>query len=307
MTGIRDARDTDAAGIAAVHVMSWQAAYRGLLPDDVLDGLSVDVRSEFWAATLPDAPVLVATIDGTVVGFAAVGPERLRALYVHPAHWRAGIGTRLHDAAVERLGLLGCTDATLWVLDGNDRGLAFYARCGWVDTGERQVETGPGGVPLPERRLRFTGPLRPAFVPAGFAVPTGLAHPAFRLEPLGPEHNDADLAAWAGSIPHIRATPGFTGRNWPPESGVTPEANLSDLQRHAADFAHRIGFTYTVLDPDAPDVIGCVYIYPSRGADAWVRSWVRADRADLDPALHEAVTEWVHTSWPFGTIDYAAR
>jgi hypothetical protein len=87
------------------------------------------------------------------------------------------------------------------------------------------------------------------------------------------------------------------------------EENLSDLERHADDYARRTGFTYTVLAPDRDDVIGCVYIYPSRDGrfDADVRSWVRADRAELDAALHAAVSRWLAEEWPFATVDYAAR
>ena len=109
-----------------------------------------------------------------------------------------------------------------------------------------------------------------SFVPAGFAVPGGLTAPAFRLVPLGPEHNVADHAAWSASIEHIRATPGFQGRGWPPLEGMTLEENLGDLERHARDFAARTGFTYSVLAPAADDVLGCVYIYPARdeGHDA---------------------------------------
>ena len=86
------------------------------------------------------------------------------------------------------------------------------------------------------------------------------------------------------------------------------EENLRDLQRHANDFSNRRGFTYTVLDLETDDVIGCVYIYPTKGAEgAQVQSWVRADRADLDAPLWHSVTEWLQTSWPFAHIEYAAR
>ncbi len=47
------------------------------------------------------------------------------------------------------------------------------------------------------------------FVPASFDPPVGLDHVAFRLQPLGPEHNLSDYAAWTSSIDHIRSTPGF--------------------------------------------------------------------------------------------------
>jgi hypothetical protein len=85
--------------------------------------------------------------------------------------------------------------------------------------------------------------------------------------------------------------------------------NLSDLERHARDFEQRIGFTYTVLAPDADEVIGCVYIYPARypRADADVRSWVRADVAELDVELHAAVSRWLAEDWPFAVVDYAER
>lgn len=151
------------------------------------------------------------------------------------------------------------------------------------------------------------------FVPEGFAVPDRLAADRFRLEPLGPQHNDADYAAWTSSMDHIRATPGFGGTSWPHE--MTLQQNLGDLERHARDFAERRGFTYTVLDPGTGDVIGCVYIYPARNHGAGsnaerhasVQSWVRADRAELDPALHDAVRAWLERDWPFDQIEYAAR
>ena len=143
------------------------------------------------------------------------------------------------------------------------------------------------------------------FVPAAFAVPAGLSGPGFILRPLTADDNPRDYAAWTSSVDHIHATPGFAGRPWPCEMSL--EENLGDLQGHAEDFAQRRGFTYTVIEGD--DVIGCVYVYPSEapGFDADVRSWVRADRASLDVALFQAVSQWLADAWPFSSIDYAAR
>src|SRR5215467_12370905 len=145
------------------------------------------------------------------------------------------------------------------------------------------------------------------FVPGDFAVPHELMADGFRLEPLGPQHNDADYAAWTTSIDHIRATPGFPDGSWPREMPL--QQNLRDLERHARDFAERRGFTYTVLDVGNGDVIGCVYIYPARGSRssgpdrrAAVQSWVRADHAELDVALYEAVMGWLQRDWPFEAI-----
>ncbi|HSZ44551.1 MAG TPA: N-acetyltransferase [Streptosporangiaceae bacterium] len=150
---------------------------------------------------------------------------------------------------------------------------------------------------------------RGEFVPDDFAVPLELVTGAFRLEPLGPQHNEGDYRAWMSSIEHIRSTPGFAGRSWPrPE--MTPEENLGDLRRHAEDFAERRGFTYTVLDNASGEIVGCVYIYPpgdGGSASADVRSWVRSDRADLDAQVHDAVSGWLRAAWPFPAVDYAPR
>ena len=148
------------------------------------------------------------------------------------------------------------------------------------------------------------------FVPVGFIPPTSLVTGRFRLEPLGPQHNDADHAAWTSSIDHIRATPCYPDGNWPPPNGMSLEANLADLLRHAADFAARRGFTFTVVDPvDSDIVIGCVYLYPATSADydVTVQSWVKADMADLDVPLADAVVEWLVSEWPWERVDRCGR
>ena len=89
---------------------------------------------------------------------------------------------------------------------------------------------------------------------------------------------------------------------------MTLDENRSDLERHAADFADRTGFTYTVLAPATDEVIGCVYIYPAAGGDgAVVRSWVTAGHADLDEPLYRVVSSWLSRDWPFTKVSYDAR
>ncbi len=143
------------------------------------------------------------------------------------------------------------------------------------------------------------------FVPAAFSVPNAFEGPGFRLEPLVPVHNERDHAAWMSSIDHIRSTPGFESSDWPSPMGL--EENLADLVRHAADFENRRGFTYSILDGD--EVIGCVYIYPSRAAehDAEVRSWVRESRSDMDAVIWRVLSDWIAGVWPFANPHYAPR
>jgi RimJ/RimL family protein N-acetyltransferase len=145
------------------------------------------------------------------------------------------------------------------------------------------------------------------FVPPDFAVPLRLDAPQFRLEPLGPEHNEADYKAWSSSKDHIHATPGWEESPWPRE--MTLDENRGDLERHADDFSRRAGFTYTVLEEPGGDVIGCVYIYPDSEPtyDVRVLSWVRASHADLDVPLWRAVSDWIASDWPFERVNYATR
>jgi RimJ/RimL family protein N-acetyltransferase len=145
------------------------------------------------------------------------------------------------------------------------------------------------------------------FVPRDFDVPHRLETPQFVLEPLGPEHNEQDYDAWTSSMDHIAATPGWADSRWPRE--MTLDENRADLQRHADDFRNRKGFTYTVLEPGSSDVIGCVYIYPLQDGDddARVLSWVRASHAALDVPLRRAVSDWLASEWPFGSVEYASR
>jgi ribosomal protein S18 acetylase RimI-like enzyme len=160
---IRDATIADAAGIATVRVRGWQAAYRGLLPDDGLDRLSIERDTGIWRSRLasppPDGVMVVADV-GEIVGFCAGGPDRdddslgeIYALYVHPDRWHGGIGTRLLDAASGRLAAAGFTELVLWVLATNTPARRFYASRGWVHDGAEKGDE-IFGFALHETRYR---------------------------------------------------------------------------------------------------------------------------------------------------------
>ena len=147
-----------------------------------------------------------------------------------------------------------------------------------------------------------------SFVPPDFEAPQSYAWSDFHLEPLDEQHNERDHAAWMSSIDHIRSTPGFSPDEepgWP--IAMTLEKNLEDLVRHAKDFRERKGFTYSILEGD--DVIGCIYIYPSRraGHDAEISSWVRKSSAELGTPVREELANWIDEAWPFSNPSYAGR
>jgi len=161
---IRDAVSSDAPAIAEVHVESWRAAYAGLLPQMVLDGLSIAQRTRHWRHVLgPESRdrVVVAERDGDVLGFANVGPShdadtgpttgQLGTIYLRSDAWGTGIGRQVHDAGLERLMAAGYDRAILWMLSTNARASRFYERQGWRLDGRIRVQQFGGAVVIDYR------------------------------------------------------------------------------------------------------------------------------------------------------------
>jgi GNAT superfamily N-acetyltransferase len=152
---VRVATVNDAVAVTAVHVRSWQNAYRGLLPDAYLDGLSVERRSEVWSrilseTDLPRTGTFVLHEGLDVIGFVHVAPTRdddlpastgeVTGIYITPSAWRLGGGRQLMDSAKASLKAAGFATAALWVLEANLAARAFYERQGWVPDGARKVD-----------------------------------------------------------------------------------------------------------------------------------------------------------------------
>ncbi|WP_337001827.1 MULTISPECIES: GNAT family N-acetyltransferase [unclassified Microbacterium] len=168
---IREGRIDDADEVAGVHVRSWQAAYRGLIDQAVLDGLSVEERAAGWRHFLSSTPqngsgLLVAERDGVVVGWTSFGAGRdpestddgeVYGIYADPSTWSTGAGHALLSAAEEHMTDAGRTRAYLWVLDGNDRADAFYARHGWELDGAIKIDERPQLTLREHRRAKPLG------------------------------------------------------------------------------------------------------------------------------------------------------
>lgn len=162
---IRVAVEADLAAIARIHVATWQTCYRGIMPDEFLERLSVRAREEGWGKLVTAAArsILVCEAQGEAVGFAACGPTRdsdkdpaivgeLYAIYVLPNHWGQGCGHLLEESVEQELVRSKFKEMTLWVLEANARGRCFYARKGLVVDPNASQEAAVGGVRLPQVR-----------------------------------------------------------------------------------------------------------------------------------------------------------
>lgn len=182
MVELRGAAPADAGEVVRIRIRSWQHAYAGIVPADVLDALDEQYDDQVrqlrdrWSSPAPRPyRTVVAAEGGELVGFASFGPYRLArdgsewhprvgevlAIYVHPDRTGGGAGRLLMDAAVAGLREAGMDAVRLWVLEGNTPARRFYERYGFRADGERHTfpVTRPDGstVELPE--VRYTMPL----------------------------------------------------------------------------------------------------------------------------------------------------
>src|SRR5262245_45641181 len=113
---VRNALESDATPLAEMHIASWRAAYRGSVPDPVLANLSIEKRSSMWRDQIANRDRIVVCCEeaGKVVGGLIIGTARdedvdrektaeLMVMYVHPDHWRRGIGSAIWELARPRV------------------------------------------------------------------------------------------------------------------------------------------------------------------------------------------------------------
>jgi ribosomal protein S18 acetylase RimI-like enzyme len=162
---IRAATLDDADEIARVHVQTWRETYRGLMPDAILAGLSVEQRSTMWTNVVvktAEAPCLWVTEDsGHIVGFGYIGKAHDRALGTDGeilainflAKVKRGLGTALFTHLLALLKQRGFASAGLWVLVTNESARRFYEAIEGKPGMTRSIDA--DGTPLEEISYRW--------------------------------------------------------------------------------------------------------------------------------------------------------
>ncbi len=155
---IRAAKLSDAAGIAAVHVQSWQTTYSGLLDEAYLQQLSIVQREHAWVERLREAKtehdvIVLENEQRRIVGFISGGRNRessfpaaqydgeVYALYLLAHVQGQGWGRRLLDQMLQYLYQSGYISAVVWVLNGNPA-LQFYKHTGAIPVQEKTIRIG---------------------------------------------------------------------------------------------------------------------------------------------------------------------
>jgi ribosomal protein S18 acetylase RimI-like enzyme len=158
---IREATLNDAEAMAKVRIDTWRSAYKGIVPDDYLSGLSPEQTAIRWSEVYfksrqPGVFALVAENDiKEVVGIAIAGPERdqdpgyqseIYVLYVLPAYQNQGIGRSLVTACVQQLLRQGLDTLLIWIMAENPY-RRFYETLGGRIVGKIEKQRGSKLIP----------------------------------------------------------------------------------------------------------------------------------------------------------------
>jgi GNAT superfamily N-acetyltransferase len=132
-----------------LQLASWREGFVPILPDEFElpdpEGFAPRL-SESLAA--PGVHSTLAFVGEDLAGWITYGSNRdpdagqstaeVRSLFVHPDHWRSGVGTALMNQALAELAETGYEEASLWSFDVNDRANGFYERQGFRRDGAGQ-------------------------------------------------------------------------------------------------------------------------------------------------------------------------
>ncbi|MDN6795395.1 MAG: GNAT family N-acetyltransferase [Propionibacterium sp.] len=144
---IRAPEPHEAEELAELHLLTWKETYSEDFPPAAWSEEARLQRLAMWDAICsrprPEDRFAVAERDGsTLIGFAGSGvstddpPVRERHLffiYLLKSEHGSGAAQALLDAVV------GAEPASLWVLEGNSRAVAFYERNGFALDGARHA------------------------------------------------------------------------------------------------------------------------------------------------------------------------
>ncbi len=137
----------DADAMGRIGALGWQAAYRGIVPDDVLDNITPDARAQRFRQAyqaFPEAMYWLVLSDGVEAGLINAHPcmdddardcGEIGAIYFLPEYCRQGLGSAAMAHALQALREMGFSQAVLWVLEQNSRARRFYEKQGFAADG----------------------------------------------------------------------------------------------------------------------------------------------------------------------------
>jgi len=156
---IRKATIQDLVEYTDCVIASWQSAYKGIVPDEYLNGMLADNKRQQLeknkkALTEPgDCEYYCAIYERKMIGILVINKNHIEnfwAIYLIEEFWGKGYGKEILDFAINELKCAGHKKICLWVFEDNKRARRFYEKNGFNYEGINKVVYKYGGVPLTE-------------------------------------------------------------------------------------------------------------------------------------------------------------
>lgn len=137
----------DSRILGEIHSQSWKVAYKGIIPDEILNGITTEKRQKYFEKALMEGWEEDAIIyrDNKAVGLICIGKCRdadkddfygeIWGIYLLPEYFSMGIGSKLIDWGLDELRKRNYDKVTLWVLENNSNARIFYEKIGFQHDG----------------------------------------------------------------------------------------------------------------------------------------------------------------------------
>lgn len=154
MIRIRPVRDGDECCFAHIQTESWKAAFKDIVPADILSKctqtervtemyrkLLAEHKGNGYILELDGKPHCIAWWDATrekdMPGFA-----ELICIHSLRENWRKGCGKMMMERILSDMERAGYSKIMLWVFEDNVRAIRFYEALGFVASGKKQPALG---------------------------------------------------------------------------------------------------------------------------------------------------------------------
>ena len=149
------ATSENAIEMGFIHSCSWRKAYKGIIPDKIIDGFTSEKRAEVFQSVIPKAEeeYYLFKVNGIPAGFASLNRSQednapkcvgeIYSIYFHPDFWGTSVTKKGLQFCIDRLSNLGYSYITIWVLKDNTRAINFYKKNGFTcDDFEKEIHIG---------------------------------------------------------------------------------------------------------------------------------------------------------------------